>query len=181
MGNGRDFVPSAEQCAAARVDVVFELRMLREVVPLHAETLQRMGRDAASMSLVSALRDSALLHTRTLHDFFLVAPKQDDIVASNFLDLEHADWRADGLLQSVAEVIADINKFRTHLTYTRIERTRGWSLELFLEAINAAFVDFLLHMTEPERAIWQAMIDSPDWRPTRRQSGFVKPPTRQSE
>jgi hypothetical protein len=175
MGNRRSFVPTDQQRETARQHVVFELRMLREVARLHDDARRRMAGDAASMCLVSALRDSALLHTRNLHDFFLVPPTRDDIVASDFLDPAHVGWRADSLLASVAEGIDDINKFRSHLTYTRTERTRTWPLDVFMNEIDAAVSDFLLHMTEAEREAWRQMIDSPDWRPVRQQSGFLSP------
>jgi len=175
MGNKRSFEPTSDQRDAARSHVVFELQMLRHVVGLHRRESQSLPRDVDPMCLVSALRDSALLHARNLHDFFLVEPTRDDIVASDFLEEPQMNWSANAILTTLAAEAPDINKFRSHLTYTRTERSRSWPLDTFLREIDAAFDGLLENMSDSERNVWREMIDDPDWRPTRQRSGFLPP------
>lgn len=136
--------------------------MLRSVVGMHGDRQFCAGNEC----LVSALRDSALLHARSLHNFFLDrSPSHDDIVASDYLG--SWDWWPDAELETLSLDVPDINKFRGHLTYTRTKRTRPWDLDLLLKEIEAAFAQFLARLPESERSAWQSKIDDPVWRPVR--------------
>jgi hypothetical protein len=177
MCSQSQFVPSAQQREVARQHVVFELRMFKEVAHQHLAALGERPQDTPAMCRVSALRDSALLHLRNLHDFFMVPRKKDDIIAADFVAPEHSDWTAAPLLAAVAEAVEDINKFRSHLTYTRTQRTRSWPLDVFEREIDLAFTESLLRLPDDERQTWRVMIDSPGWRPARQQRGFVVPET----
>lgn len=168
-----EYAPSVEQRVVAREHVIFEIRMFREVVRQHDAAQRGRPRDLEGMCRISALRDSALLHARNLHDFFLNARKQDDIVAADFVDSSNSDWSAAPLLATLAREIPDVNKFRSHLTYTRTERTRSWPLATFSDELESAFREFIQKMPAAERSAWRESIDSPDWRPTRQQRGFV--------
>ncbi len=165
--------PTKDDRAAGRTHVVYELRLLREVVDAHTAAMgggQTPAIDVISrrraMCTISALRDSALMHLRTLYEFFTKNTlTRDDMAASDYFG--DSSWSPSSELVELSKAIEDINKFRSHLTYTRTDRSRAWSLESFMHEIERAFDGFLQALDDDERDRWMTLLDDDSWLPVR--------------
>jgi len=105
-----------------------------------------------------------LLHARSLYDFLTREPspnkKHDDIVAGHFVTKEGGNlWRSSKLGNFKKLYGTDIDKFRAHLTYTRIKRKdTEWpddKIRKILYEINAAFDEFVARLPKSERPHWE--------------------------
>ena len=148
------YKPSPEQLEGARKPILYELQMLNAVVDMSVDC----SRSRERPELGSALTDSALLDARNLYHFLTDTPspkKKDDIVSGHFLRNKDGTPWTSSKLGLVKSYIEDINKFRSHLTYTRIALSdRRWPLPEIRDEIDAAFREFLALLPDSERLHW---------------------------
>jgi hypothetical protein len=113
---------------------------------------RKLGDPAAAGITTNALLESALIHCRSLDDFFGLLRTEgttDDVFATDF----DPEWPARRVLNGKER--ASINKRLAHLTTQRISGPERWELQAFDRMLNT-FADFLdgLEQRQPARRQW---------------------------
>ena len=157
--------PSKEEIKGGRELVRYELEMLNAAVNMLFDDCRPRGdkkRDPETY-LGSAIRDSVLLHARSLYHFFAGNGWKKDIIVDHFgteeVDKLRTSSRFDCNRERVNQHIDNISKFRAHLTYKRLARhDTKWTDDKIREirnSINAMFDEFVACLPDSERSHWE--------------------------
>jgi hypothetical protein len=156
---GEVYEPTRSELDSARQHFAYELDMLRAVTD--------MLRDRPDpMALHNALLESALVHARNLHDFFIHQQSDgDDVLALHYV--ADQSLRTRPALTYVRSCQQPINKALSHLTYHRTVKKPLWRLSVMRNEIETAYSQFLEALPEDERENWPATQE-----PSQPDSGF---------
>jgi hypothetical protein len=150
-----NYKPTPEDLKSAPEHVLWDIKTL------HAAVKARSNPSIWHHNhiLGSVLNDSALLHIRSLYHFFTgIGSSSPDIFAGHFIKNDDGIPWTSSSLSYTASCIRDINKFRSHLTYSRRSIKRTWTLNdlcRMKDEIDIAFHEFLGLLPAEERSVWQ--------------------------
>ena len=147
------YEPSIEEREKARDHIYYELRMLETAVNAYFDPL----RSRENPHIGSAFTDSILLHVRNLYEFFCGNPSEnDDIVAAHFIANKDDTTWATSKLGCISSNMKDINKFRSHITYTRTKYRMDWPRREMRDEIFNTYNEFLEKLSSDERPKWHS-------------------------
>ena len=100
--------------------------------------------------------ESLLVHARNLLDFFCGnTTDADDIRAFHFIP-GSPPWRSSKL-SYLSSLKKDINKYLSHLTYSRvIKKKPNWNWGRIRKEVEAAHEEFIKKLPDSEKANWRA-------------------------
>ena len=100
--------------------------------------------EAAPQSTKNLLMESLLLHARVLYDFFVRAPKGDDVSACHFFD-DASDWCvvSSDLCPYLRANMKRLNKKLAHLTYSRLTEDEQWAFGAIRDEVSHGWRTFL--------------------------------------
>jgi len=151
--------PTSQELELARSFVVYELRMLFASVDAYFDP--KRSRENACIG--SAFTDSILLHVRNLYDFLTGEPKKlDDIIAEHFVNRGYdSPWKSSKLTYLESRM-NDINKYRSHLTYSRRmgNDKPKFDTKKMRNVIAEAFQEFIEVLSNSERLQWERLISN---------------------
>ena len=144
---GRRYDPSPAELDTARALFAYELNMFRAVTDaIFAPGLPHMVKNA--------LLESALVHVRNLHDFFVQRPSaRDDVLAAYYVHGSGESWEP-GDLEHVMSCQQDINKSLSHLTFHRVVSKPQWHIGELRREIESTYSSFVRALPPDERTAW---------------------------
>lgn len=146
------YQPTDEELKGARKHVLYELRMLHAAASAYLDS----AHSRKDPQIGSAFTDSLLLHARNLYKFLTGMPGyNDDMVAGHFVSKNDGTPWTSSKLKLVRSCMSDINKFRSHLTYSRVGPGRDWPRPEIRDEIVDAFHEFIALLPDSEQEHWK--------------------------
>lgn len=153
----KNYEPSVQELEIARSSVLYELRMLIS----STNTYFDRSRSRDDPHIGSAFTDSILMHVRNLFVFLTYKPSsKDDIVTGHFVkDVNGNPW-SSSKLTFIESCKDDINKYRSHLTYSRKmgKAKPEWNRKRMHDEIIDAFREFFELLPNSEWLYWKEII-----------------------
>ena len=85
-----------------------------------------------------------LLHLRNIHEFFHGREFKDTVLVSQYLP----SWQNKPIRKEIRDQISSLNKFVTHLTYSRHDSKNDFNEPELYKYVRSLTIDFLTHLSK---------------------------------
>jgi hypothetical protein len=102
----------------------------------------------------NVLLEAFLLHARVLKEFFSIRKKHDGVSSIDFLE-NTKEWRRKekSLCRYLKRHRIPINKYLTHLTYSRLHKKMNWEVDTIYNELEDAWQHFYGFLSS-EHKVW---------------------------
>ena len=151
--NKQNYNPTDDERKGALDVFRYELSMFWHALDIHTNITGKYS--AIQKTVHNETLESLLVHTRNLYDFFYgSATKEDDIRAFHFIEGGQQSWRP-AIPEYLRTIQPRINKYLSHLTYSRISKRATWDWMRIATEINNTYEEFIEALPAAEVAQWK--------------------------